>query len=179
MKARDSQTQPNATLQQVWSSAEALPDPSGQPRLLASGDKNTKAPVFFDRDFLSVWLVEHYWKDVTHIEFLGWSPDFTIQYIYFSHLQLLPQRFQVPRRAAWNPGLLYDYSNPKEKCFVCGQHTCTEENHQCWRRISANLLPTSRAERCAARALEAFGQDSGPGPGGAGAASHFQVWSCD
>ena len=86
-------------------------DAGGKPRLLGGCDKDTKGPVHYDEDFLATWLVENYWGDVEHVEFIGWTPTLMIGYIYLTHAVLIPKRLQIPRFAEWKLELLYDYCN--------------------------------------------------------------------
>ena len=40
--------------------------------------------------------------------------------------------------------LYFDSDDVCKKCWLTGCHSCTKPDHLCWRRISANLLPTCK-----------------------------------
>lgn len=156
-------------------------DENGEPRLLATEDKDTRMSVCVAQDFLTVWIHHMYFHDDDHLEFVAWSPDELISYMYFMHLALLPERFHTRDRQKWLVEQVYEYITFKRKCFLEDhKHTCEKPNHVCCRRIGANMTPIQEAESLAGRAIDMMARSEACGPlAPAASVRHFQTWTCE
>lgn len=156
--------------------------PKDETRVLAQGDKDTKAGVLTDKQMLTVWLHTTFFEDGDHIEFVDIEPRGMIFQSYVEHFRHLPEYMWVRYWEKWAASDMYDYVNFREKCFTDGRRVCAKADpqHKCVRRVSASFLPTRSWERLAARGIERVAQEDGPGPASTTKPPvHSQVWSCE